>query len=310
VFRVSLSDGIGIAGMVFTIILVVLDKAGKLRGGWLFALLCVAGVMTAFVALGNTWVTEAPERWKLWRGALMLSIVVLGYSALIIWISEASREEQGPTVSNTATAYEPPATPRSQQVETHDSLTTRSRPPAAVADKIQMGAESQFREKLPETAYVSLGGGGITMEVPMASLVGKDKPGPINVGGMVPVRLHVTRNVLYCDVTVWGGQGQPAIEIKNNEFSVRPPGWDRNYSTNAVEVVDGAGVPVFQIIRRTPSHYVVNGYFPFPDGRTILATDQGTTVASGSITIPRDALRPIFKYPSWKYLGKYADGSN
>jgi hypothetical protein len=93
-FRISLSDGIGVAGVVLAIVLVVLDKAGKLKGGWLFALLFLAGAMTLFIALGNSWVMEAPSKWKLWRGALMFSLVAFAFSATAIWISGSEPEQQ------------------------------------------------------------------------------------------------------------------------------------------------------------------------------------------------------------------------
>lgn len=91
-FKVSFSDCIGVAGIVLAIVLAVLDKAGKLKGSWLFALLVVAGVMTLFTALGNGWVMDAPAKWKLWRGALTVCIVALAYGGLAIWIAPSQHE--------------------------------------------------------------------------------------------------------------------------------------------------------------------------------------------------------------------------
>jgi hypothetical protein len=45
---------LGILGIVSAIVLVVLDKAGKLKGPVLFGLLGVAALMTLPIALGNT----------------------------------------------------------------------------------------------------------------------------------------------------------------------------------------------------------------------------------------------------------------
>lgn len=84
--RISFSDTIGILGIVLAIVLVVLDKAGKLKGGWLVALLCLAGAMTLFIAVGNSWVMDAPEKWKIWRGAFMIALVALAYSGVALWI--------------------------------------------------------------------------------------------------------------------------------------------------------------------------------------------------------------------------------
>jgi len=84
--RILFSDVVGIGGIALATVLLVLDKAGKLKGGWLFGLLCVAAAMTLFIALGNTWVMDAPQKWMLWRRALMVCFVALTYSGLAIWI--------------------------------------------------------------------------------------------------------------------------------------------------------------------------------------------------------------------------------
>ncbi len=86
--RFGLNDAIGVLGIVLAVVLLVLDKAGKLKGGWLFGLLALAAVMTLFIALGNTWVMDAPSQWRIWRGVFMIGLVVLTYSGLAIWIAE------------------------------------------------------------------------------------------------------------------------------------------------------------------------------------------------------------------------------
>jgi hypothetical protein len=87
---------VGIGGIVLAVILLVLDKAGKLKGGWLIGLLALAGAMTLFIAIGNSWVLEAPGKWKLWRGSLMLFLVLFIYSGLSIWISESPSSASQP----------------------------------------------------------------------------------------------------------------------------------------------------------------------------------------------------------------------
>jgi hypothetical protein len=86
--KVSFSDSIGIAGIILAVVLLVLDKAGKLKGGWLFGLLCVAGAMTLFLAIGNSFVLDAPAKWRVWRGLLMVSLVGFTYSGIAIWIAD------------------------------------------------------------------------------------------------------------------------------------------------------------------------------------------------------------------------------
>jgi hypothetical protein len=96
--RFSFSDGIGIAGIVLAVVLLVLDKAGKLKGHWLLVLLAVAGFMTLFIAIGNSWVMDAPPQWKIWRGALMFCSVVLAYSGIALWISPLPQTAKGPAL--------------------------------------------------------------------------------------------------------------------------------------------------------------------------------------------------------------------
>jgi len=264
-FRVSLSDAIGIGGIVFGLVIVALDKAGRLRGPVVPTLLIVAALLTLSLALGNAWVTNAPSGFvRFTRGALTTSFVGVLFSALAIWVAPISAAADG-------------------------------KPPEG------------FRDKVPETVYFSLGGGGITMGVSVKNL---EKSTLLNLGGQVPVKLHLDgKGVLYCDVTIWGGLGKrPPIQVIRNELTVTPPQWDRNFSANAVEVVDEHGLPVFQLIRKDPSHYVLNGIMPHPGGGLIVATERGTAVVGGpTLAIGPNTLRPIFKYPSWKYLGQYAE---
>lgn len=84
---ISFSDIIGIFGIIFALVLLVMDKAGKLRGPWLFTLLVIAAIMTLGIAIDNAWVMDAPKEWKFWRGSLMVCVVALTYSGIGIWIS-------------------------------------------------------------------------------------------------------------------------------------------------------------------------------------------------------------------------------
>jgi hypothetical protein len=139
-------------------------------------------------------------------------------------------------------------------------------------------------------------------------------PSPIVVTGMIPPRLYVANGVLYLDVVLWSGSlNEPAIIVRGNEFAVKPPGWDRNSNTNALEVVNENNEPVLQLIRLTPSNFRLNGIFPlrgggWPEGSVWLADDHRFGVRTPEQPFPADfKLTPIFKYPSWKYPGEYAN---
>ncbi len=92
--KISFSDVVGIGGIALATVFLVLDKAGKLKGGWLLGLLCLAGAMTLFIALGNAWVLDSPRKWMFWRGALMVCFVAFTYSGLAIWISGSSGDSK------------------------------------------------------------------------------------------------------------------------------------------------------------------------------------------------------------------------
>lgn len=120
---------------------------------------------------------------------------------------------------------------------------------------------------------------------------------PLMLGGLVPIILYAEGDKLYADVTLYGGSGLPVVEVKHNSFIVRPPGWDANSDSSALEVVDSQLHPVFQMTYASEQHIIINGYFPYPGG-LVVATDAGMT------NNPTGALPPltrIFRYPSWKY---------
>jgi hypothetical protein len=58
---ISFSDGLAIGAIVLTIVFLVLDKAGKLKGPILFWLLGLAALMTVPLVLGNQWVGGSPN---------------------------------------------------------------------------------------------------------------------------------------------------------------------------------------------------------------------------------------------------------
>lgn len=86
---ITLDRSLAIVGVVAAIVLVVLDKAGKLKGPALLGLLGVAALMTLPLALGNSWIKDTT--WgtlKFSKIALMVSLVALCYSAFALWVSQ------------------------------------------------------------------------------------------------------------------------------------------------------------------------------------------------------------------------------
>ena len=112
------------------------------------------------------------------------------------------------------------------------------------------------------------------------------------------------------------------VEISDNEWKVSPPprSWDRNYSTNALEVEDGDGNIVFQVkLREGAAPFLgvsvvsVQGIFFDSDGNEVAFTGGHAghsaitfrPFTNSAVRIP--PIRPLFKYPSSLHLGEPAD---
>lgn len=126
-----------------------------------------------------------------------------------------------------------------------------------------------------------------------------------------PIWLYIEKGVLYADAILMGPKGT-AFKVIKNEFQIQDPQFDRNYNQTAFEVVmvaDG-NKPVFQLIHKDDQSIEINGSFMSSNAIAIL-THDGTTYCplpcADLDAMNKIALKPIFKYPSWKYLGQYAD---
>ncbi len=127
---------------------------------------------------------------------------------------------------------------------------------------------------------------------------------PFRLSGYSPAKLYLEGGKLYADVSIYGGSGLPPIQIKHNKLINKPPEWDFNSNAKALEIVNDKGIPVYQFYYKTPSHIVMNGISPFPGG-LILANESGA--ALNPFLPAQFKLKPMFKYPSWKYPGEYSE---
>lgn len=123
-------------------------------------------------------------------------------------------------------------------------------------------------------------------------------------GKVKPLLIYIEDDNLFADCTVYGGEGLPSISVKHNNPSNVPPGWDFNINETALEVVNKEGAPVYQFIYKTKSHVVINGVFPTPSGPFIV--DEESIRRASALPV-KTHMKRIFKYPSWKYPGQYAD---
>jgi hypothetical protein len=111
-FELTFDRIVAVVGIVLAIILLVLDKAGKLRGPILFVLLGIAALTTIPLALGNSWVKDTP--WgllKFSKGMFMVSSVAICYSLLAIWISSPAETEGHPVTVQPSPPPSPSTTP-------------------------------------------------------------------------------------------------------------------------------------------------------------------------------------------------------
>lgn len=125
-----------------------------------------------------------------------------------------------------------------------------------------------------------------------------------------------------------------------------PPRWDRNYTSNAFEIVREDGLPVLQVIYKRANEVQVNGFFivntnyifasfgslrpelfcipslsnqsavldfisaPYDQSLIQLQNSSNIQIGidrNGVHSISFSNQKPIFRYPSWKYLGKFVD---
>lgn len=112
-------------------------------------------------------------------------------------------------------------------------------------------------------------------------------------------------NALHYSIALENG-----IKISDNQFIASPNmRWDSNSNANAFEVVNRNNVPVFQLVRKGEAHLAIYGSFPTADNRIWTITDKEHSYHPkfdlGEAT--ESELKPIFKYPSWKYPGQYAN---
>jgi hypothetical protein len=154
--------------------------------------------------------------------------------------------------------------------------------------------------EIPESFAVTLG--NITSEITMRDLKKWGQMIPIKTGRAVPIIVKPGKNgdVLF-SFTAWAGG---PVVVENNKVRISNPMIDRNFSKNALEIVDSKGQPLFQMIRENASHITIYGIFSTSQG--LLCFDRDDPLEFGGHCAEGFKLTPIFRYPAWKYPGEYA----
>jgi hypothetical protein len=143
-----------------------------------------------------------------------------------------------------------------------------------------------------------------------------------------PIRPEIKRNRFYVSVTIPHEKERKLISMDNALDRHLPPNWDRNFSTNAFEIVREDSTPVLQVIYRRADVIEVYGVFMLDRNhvfvtfgptnslwlQNLTADNTNVTVDSSFEILSTTAFqadfvkrKPLFKYPSYKYPGVYAE---
>lgn len=95
--ELNLDRVLAISGIILAILLVVLDKAGKMRGPWLLAWLGVCACLSLPLIFSIPWVADAPSGIPIFARRCLVFFVVAGlWAALSVWITTGDPEEVRP----------------------------------------------------------------------------------------------------------------------------------------------------------------------------------------------------------------------
>ena len=143
---------------------------------------------------------------------------------------------------------------------------------------------------------------------------------PINIQGVTPFSIRVENNRLYIDCNFFT-QDYGFIQIRRDSISPQlPQKWDMNTSSNALEIVNENGTPVFQLFYRRPDEVAINGVFQiggmvwFASDKTLehFGTNNDDFIKASRTNFKEltDRTHPIFKYPAWNHKGQMVENPN
>ncbi len=183
----------------------------------------------------------------------------------------------------------------------------------------------EFRDQLPKDWI----GDSVTIKLEPVWFFGPI-PGGFTLDS--PIYPYVKNDRLFVDVTLPFRNERHLISMSDDSDSEIPNIWDRNYSSNAFEIVREDGLPVLQVFYKRPNEIQVNGIFVIETNFVFAAFGNYTEFAQNLIggnpihiiigtaqeVIPATNMEqiftmtfsnqiPIFKYPSWRHLGEYAN---
>jgi len=130
------------------------------------------------------------------------------------------------------------------------------------------------------------------------------KPGTITLfGESVPaMSAYIESGCLFVDAELYYDQGKPPLKLIHNHLIDKPLEWDSNFDGSAIEVVDSAGKPRFQLIYHDAHTIFLRGVFEF-DNRVVVIEENKMRFAVGSSDLEMKT-GPLFEYPSRIHLGQ------
>jgi len=119
--------------------------------------------------------------------------------------------------------------------------------------------------------------------------------------------------------------GMPPLKLEKNNLAGLPRDWDCNHTDRAIEVVNDKQIPIVQIYFKDDAHLVFKGIFTTQ--KQILFASETNGVNLNNTTGTNDIahilnqqyfdanldelrLKPLFKYPSWKFMGQFSENLN
>jgi hypothetical protein len=126
------------------------------------------------------------------------------------------------------------------------------------------------------------------------------------------LELSLKNRELYISTEVVDGQGKMVAKVTENQWEVSPDhsvSWDKNYTDDTLEVLDGRGTVVLQI-RLLPDRVQIQGEWhdAFGNGMRIREGSHGDALLSritGQNNLANERIKPIMKYPSREHWAEF-----
>lgn len=125
-------------------------------------------------------------------------------------------------------------------------------------------------------------------------------------GGSI-VLPYLTNNRVYIKAQLPFGGEESTVKMSDEWPIQLPSGWDRNFDSKSLEIVDDKTNPVFQVRYDSPIKIEVYGIFVNEVGAISMAFDGVQSAGPGIAVKSIPKVKSWFKYPSSDYLGTLAE---